>query len=509
MFVYEGRLNWGSSARDETAAIILPSGTMRAGDQVFILSQWTRDSGGNKKAPLSQKITIDKVTKTANGDDTFTVKPGYYRWNMTSRDNYNKLDFVLSTDATTATSHMEFKRVWKPSNPQSKEAGKVWVSKLNWPVMADNEFCLFIAPEGFGEGKPFISMWQWSYDKDLKERVPIFRVGKQSFGSLGNDSAMFTCQLDSEYLVTCAWEKTTDVLNVFMSGPPEGDKEVGAFKLFANTKPHDEDPDYKNEVAELKKKIKELTDDLAAEKAKTASLTAQLSQAQTACQAEKTQKDNEITRLKANVSQLERDKADLQTKLNQALLDKDNQGQKDSKISEQATRISDLEKKLENRPELLFRCQLRSRLTDGYSSGTQWMLQVTNAGYPGNSPPVTIKEHRVRNLSPYWEVYAVHSSRDAVILVNSHNGHNLWSKGHQQNAQATHHDFSDPGAHWVLEGTRRDHPRMNEIIKIRNVKDGTYLDVKNARAADENAVITHIGNNGLSQKFEIFLGWQP
>jgi hypothetical protein len=98
--------------------------------------------------------------------------------------------------------------------------------------------------------------------------------------------------------------------------------------------------------------------------------------------------------------------------------------------------------------------------------------------------------------------------------------------GNQHNAQATHHDFSDPAAHWVLEGTRSDHPRMNDIIMsmnlnyrsllsalltanwIRNVKDGTYLDVKNGRAADENAVITHIGNSGVSQKFEIFLGWQ-
>lgn len=38
MFVYEGRLDWGSSGRDETAVIVLPSGAMRAGDLVFILS---------------------------------------------------------------------------------------------------------------------------------------------------------------------------------------------------------------------------------------------------------------------------------------------------------------------------------------------------------------------------------------------------------------------------------------------------------------------------------------
>ncbi|KAF5239490.1 hypothetical protein FANTH_9939 [Fusarium anthophilum] len=462
MFVYEGRLNWGSSARDETAAIILPSGTMRAGDPVFILSQWSRDSGGNKKAPLSQKITIDKVTKTVNGNDTFTVKPGYYRWNMTSRDNYDKLDFVLSTDTTTSTSRMEFKRVWKPANPQSKEAGKIWVSKLNWPVMADNEFCLFITPGGFGEGKPFLSMWQWSYDKDLKERVPIFRVGKQSIGALENDSAMFTCQLDSHYLVTCAWEKTTDVLNVFMEGP-EGNQEVGEFKLFANTKPHDVVLDAKDEVAELKKRIKDLTDDLAAEKAKTASLTTQLAEAQTACQAEKTQKDNEIKRLKDVVSQLERDRADLQTKLDQALRSEGDISQKDTKIAEQAFRIAELEKKLQTRPEILFRTMFRSRITQGYSSVKQYLLDLTDEGN---------------------------------------------NQGHQKNAQASKHDLLDPAAHWVLEGIQRNSARMNDIIKIRNVKDGTYLDVKNAQAADDTAIITHNGNGGSGQKFEIYLAWQ-
>ncbi|KAF4435063.1 hypothetical protein FACUT_7422 [Fusarium acutatum] len=478
MYVYQGRLNWGSSARDETAAIILPSGSMRAGDPVLILSQWSRDSGGNKKAPLSQKITIDKVTKTANGNDTFTVKPGYYRWNMTSRDNYDKLDFVLSTDTTTATSHMEFKRVWKSANPQSKEAGKIWVSKLNWPVMVDNEFCLFVAPEGLGEKKPFLSMWQWSYDKDLKERAPIFRVGIQSIGTLDN-SAWFTCQLDSDYLVTCAWEKVTDVLTVFMKGP-EGNQEVGEFKLFANTKPYGEAPDCKDEVAELKGKIKELTNDLTVEKAKTASLTAQLAQAQTICQAEKTQNDNEIKRLKDKVTQLERDKTDIQTKLDQVLRSEGDRVQEDAKISEQAARIAELEKKLQTRPELLFRTWFRSRITQGYSGTKQYLLQLTNAGNPEDKPPVSIS-------IKHW----------LIALL-----------GHQHNAQASKHDLSDPAAHWVLEGMKRDSPHMNKIVKIRNVKDGTYLDVKNAHAADETAIITHIGNSGSGQKFEIYLTWQ-
>ncbi|KAF4498563.1 hypothetical protein FAGAP_5266 [Fusarium agapanthi] len=162
---------------------------------------------------------------------------------MTSRENYDKPDFVLSTDTTTSTSHMEFKRVWKPASPHSKEAGKIW--------------------------------------------------------------------------------------------------------------PHDEAPDGNGEVAELKRKIKELNNDLTAEKAKTSNLTAQLAQAQAVCQAEKTQKDNEIKSLKDKFSQLESDKTDLQTKLDQALGSKGDIGQRDAKIAEQASRIAELEKKLQTRPESL------------------------------------------------------------------------------------------------------------------------------------------------------------
>jgi predicted RNase H-like nuclease (RuvC/YqgF family) len=120
-------------------------------------------------------------------------------------------------------------------------------------------------------------------------------------------------------------------------------------------------------------------------------LKAQLAQTEAACQAEKTQKDNEIKRLTNNISELERDKAALQTKLDQALRNEGDRGQKDAKIAEQAARISDLENKLRNRPELLFRCELRSRITHGYGNDAQWMLQVTNAGYPVNKPPVSIR----------------------------------------------------------------------------------------------------------------------
>ncbi|KLO92143.1 uncharacterized protein FFB20_03074 [Fusarium fujikuroi] len=315
---------------------------------------------------------------------------------------------------------------------------------------------------------------------------------------------MFTCQLDSDYLVTCAWEKTTDVLNVFMKGP-EGDQEVGEFKVFANTKPHDEASD---EVAELKRKIKELTDNLTAEKVKTASLTAQLAQAQTTCQAEKTQKDNEITRLEDKVSQLERDKTTLQTKLDQALHGEGDQAHKDAKISEQAARIAELERKLQSRPEILFRTWLRSRITHGYSNGKEYLLQLTNAGNPEGKPPVSIREQNARYISPLWEIYAVDGSNDAVIIMSGSSGYVIWSKGHEKKAQASKHDLSDPAAHWVLEGMKRDSPSMNKVIKIRNVKDGTYLDVRNAHAADETPVITQNGNGGSSQKFEIYLTWQ-
>ncbi|KAM0543844.1 hypothetical protein ACHAPJ_012081 [Fusarium lateritium] len=404
MFVYEGRLDWHSSARNETAVIILPSGPMRAGEPVYILSQWSIDSKGNKKAPLSQKITIDKVIKTVNGDDSFSVKPGYYQWDMTSHDSYDKLRFVLSTGPGTTQSTMEFKRIWKPAGKQSKETGRIWVGKINWHGLATNEFCLFIAPEGFDSGKPFLSMWQWTKNRQGEEKSPVFRAGGQNIGSLQNNAADFVCQVDSNYLLTCAWRKKTDDLNVFMKGP-EGEENLGAFKLFAASNPEDDDiTQCKDTIAKLEKENRQLSDDLTVEKAKTADLTKRLAEAQARLDMEES-----------------------------------NEAQKDVKIREQATRIDSLTITIDNlqtevnemkqkvpKPQQLifkFKAYIRSLVVRGEHNV---LIDFTT------SSGVTAHAYKIDPPDKYhqiWEFYTVRGYTDVVVIKNTSDKYVLWSAG--------------------------------------------------------------------------------
>ncbi|KAG5655107.1 hypothetical protein KAF25_000230 [Fusarium avenaceum] len=240
MFVYEGRLEWSKYAQNETAIIILPSGPIRAGDIAWILFQWTVDSKGNKKALQSQRIPISQVIRTANGDDSFSSKPGWYTWKMTSSDNYERLNLAMSNDAG-GISKMEFKRIWKAEGEWSRECGRIWLGKINWSTFASDEFCLFIVPEGFGEGRPILSMWQWTQDSQGKEKAPSFQAEQQKILSPLDDNGV-KFSYHSYYDITYTWNKKTDTLAVHMKGQ-EADQDLGEFKLLAVTKPHDHDWD--------------------------------------------------------------------------------------------------------------------------------------------------------------------------------------------------------------------------------------------------------------------------
>ncbi|KAM0342496.1 hypothetical protein ACHAPU_009470 [Fusarium lateritium] len=240
MFVYEGRLEWSKYAQNETAVIILPSGPVRAGDIAWMLSQWTVDSKGNKKALQSQRIPINQVIRTDEGNDSFSSKPGWYTWKMTSSDNYRKLNLVMSNDAG-GKSEMEFKCIWKAEGEWSKECGRIWFGKINWSTFASDEVCLFIAPEGFGEGRPILSMWQWTQDSEGKEKSPSFRAEQQKLLSPLDDNGV-KFSYHSYYDITCTWNKKTDSLAVHMRGP-EADQDLGEFKLLAVTNPHDHEWD--------------------------------------------------------------------------------------------------------------------------------------------------------------------------------------------------------------------------------------------------------------------------
>ncbi|KAF5230974.1 hypothetical protein FANTH_13588 [Fusarium anthophilum] len=243
MFVYEGRLDWKPYGDNETFVIILPDGPVRVGDTAYLFSQWTKDAQGTKKANFFQKSAIGRVSKTPSGDDTFIAKASYYSWEITSRDIYGKLDVVMSNPAG-AKSNMSFKRIWQSKGEQATGAARIWTGKISWSKYARDEMSIFIVPEGFGDGKPVLSLWQWSHDDTGTEKSPSFRAESQKMLSGARKGVKFSYH--SYYDITCTWDETTEKLAVHMKGP-EANQDLGEYTLSALIDRHSHDwnpPEY-------------------------------------------------------------------------------------------------------------------------------------------------------------------------------------------------------------------------------------------------------------------------
>jgi hypothetical protein len=212
MFVYQGKLNWYNYGKDETFVIILPSGPVRVGDSVYLFSQWTEDAQGRKKQNWFQTITVDSVTQTDSSDVTFVLKGSWYNFTVTTKGGYKDLSLIMKSPLGGASSPMTLQRIWE-SKQELTGTTRVWTGKFKWMNFAENEPAIFIVPDGFGEGKPILSMWQWTKASNGKTKDPSFRneVQKNVTG-LGSDTVKFSYH--SYYDINCIWDAKTDQLDV-------------------------------------------------------------------------------------------------------------------------------------------------------------------------------------------------------------------------------------------------------------------------------------------------------
>lgn len=210
MYVYLGKLDWKPYGDDETFTVILPNGPVRVGDPVYLFFQWTKDAKGFVKPNWFQNLLVDKVTKSENGDDVFVVNHYYYKYEITAQQGYNKLSLVMSNPSN-AKSTMSFERLWKPEGEQTITTGRIWTGKINWLRFADNEASIIIVPEGFGEGKPVITIWQWTESSSGKKKDPQPRIGTQTMHpQVGGVKFSF----QSYYTITGVWNEATEKLAV-------------------------------------------------------------------------------------------------------------------------------------------------------------------------------------------------------------------------------------------------------------------------------------------------------
>ncbi|KAK0374210.1 hypothetical protein CLIM01_08430 [Colletotrichum limetticola] len=242
MYVYLGKLDWKPYGQDETFVITLPNGPARAGDPAYLFSQWTKDARGAQKANWFLNLVVDKVSKTASGDDVFTLKNShYYSWEITTQKVYGELKVTMS-NPNKDKSTMTFNRIWKSESQTPAGSLRIWTGKMNWPNYATNEMATFIVPEGFGKDKPVLAVWQWTKNGQGKPKNPNVHVAKQSILSSPEKSVKF--EYDSFYHLTCTWQEQTERLSVHMKGRDSEanvSQELGEYALAVHLDRHSHD----------------------------------------------------------------------------------------------------------------------------------------------------------------------------------------------------------------------------------------------------------------------------
>ncbi|KAK1728326.1 uncharacterized protein BDZ83DRAFT_648886 [Colletotrichum acutatum] len=256
MYVYLGKLDWKPYGQDETFVITLPNGPARAGDPAYLFSQWTKDARGAQKANWFLNLVVDKVSKTASGDDVFTLKNShYYSWEITTQKVYGELKVTMS-NPNKEKSTMTFNRIWKSESQTPSGSLRIWTGKINWPNYATNEMATFIVPEGFGKDKPVLAVWQWTKNGEGKPKNPNVHVAKQSILSSPDKTVKF--EYNSFYHVTCTWQQSTERLAVHMKGSgieSNVSQEIGDFALAVHLDRHSHPPESAPNKAEVELRL--------------------------------------------------------------------------------------------------------------------------------------------------------------------------------------------------------------------------------------------------------------
>lgn len=216
MYIYAGKLNWSKYSVGEVFVVILPDGPVRVGDTIYFFSQWTVDSQGNKSVNWFDKKVIETVSKTADGQDTFTLAHRWYSYNVVSNQNYKSLTITMSNPVG-GKQDSTVDLVYQPKG-QVSDAARVWTGKFDWEGQKDpksnatDEPILFVVPEGFGTDKPVFAFWQWTDDGNGNKKVPAFQITKQQNVEKEDKGVLFSFQDTLAY--KGVWRKENEKLSL-------------------------------------------------------------------------------------------------------------------------------------------------------------------------------------------------------------------------------------------------------------------------------------------------------
>ncbi|KAI8938535.1 hypothetical protein NX059_004421 [Plenodomus lindquistii] len=185
-YVYYGKLD------NELLVAVLPNGTIEHNDPIYLYTK--------KWNLIKFKATDVKVTD--GSEDLVKFKDTANTFQIVTKKAYKELALSITGD-NKKTSNVPLTRHYDqpltdidPSNPP-----KIWTGAIEYHSWAKNEAFFVFAPRGLGDGKPVISIWQWTEDADKKERSLTYSTSKQQ--SQAATPNIFSFKHNGYYTLDC------------------------------------------------------------------------------------------------------------------------------------------------------------------------------------------------------------------------------------------------------------------------------------------------------------------
>jgi len=177
MYVYRGRLTWGTLAVNDALTIIFP-GAFGHGEPVNAYWQWTKTTSGAERVNVCARGAINRVTTV--GDE---YKIGFFY------ERNHRFDAVLAADNKQITVTMSNRSNQRsrptilqlsysdPSIlPQSARC-LVYTGKLNWLNYATDDMIIVVVPNSLDWGETICAYWQWTVNANGAEKSNYDAVG--------------------------------------------------------------------------------------------------------------------------------------------------------------------------------------------------------------------------------------------------------------------------------------------------------------------------------------------
>ncbi|KAH5308540.1 hypothetical protein HBI12_156770 [Parastagonospora nodorum] len=205
-YTYYGKL------KDELFVAVLPNGTVELEDQVHLYFQ---------KRLITYRVQDVDVTDDA--EDRFALQDGYYNFEAVTSKAYKEIKLTRTCrsggEVATVALTRHYDQV-QTASPTSRP--KIWTGTIDFHEWAKNESFVVIAPQGLGNSKPVVAIWQWSKDNKGVAKTLSYGVSKQV--SEAETPAKFSFTQNEYYTLDCQVVAATKGLTVTVKGPTNAAK---------------------------------------------------------------------------------------------------------------------------------------------------------------------------------------------------------------------------------------------------------------------------------------------